>query len=273
MNELFSIGEFSKITGLTVKALRFYHERELLVPARVEAGSGYRYYDHDNVQAARAIVALRELGFSVAELADILADHQDEADIVEFLRRRKQQLAEQIETDRQLVANLDRIIQQETEAKALMSTPQFEVEEKQLPALLVAGIRMRGRYDECGPVFGKLCRALGRHIAGKCMCLYYDGEYREDDADFEPCVPVKRAVEMEGVAVRELPAGRCVSLVHRGPYQQLGRSYERLLQYVKQRGYQMQLPTREVYLKGPGMIFRGNPKKYLTEIQIPIEDS
>jgi effector-binding domain-containing protein len=70
--------------------------------------------------------------------------------------------------------------------------------------------------------------------------------------------------------VRELPAARCVTLIHRGPYDQLRSSYARLMKYVKDRGFEVQLPTREVYVKGPGMIFRGNPKKYVTEIQLPI---
>jgi effector-binding domain-containing protein len=102
--------------------------------------------------------------------------------------------------------------------------------------------------------------------------LYYDGEFRDEDADFEPCMPVRKLVRADGIDVRELPGGRCVALVHRGAYNELGRSYERLIKYVKEQGYAMQLPTREVYLKGPGMIFKGNPKKYLTEIQILIGD-
>ena len=62
---MFTIGEFSKITGLTVKTLRFYHEKELLVPAAIDHSSGYRYYDQRNVDAARVIVALRGLEFSL----------------------------------------------------------------------------------------------------------------------------------------------------------------------------------------------------------------
>ena len=58
--------------------------------------------------------------------------------------------------------------------------------------------------------------------------------------------------------------------MHQGPYETLGRSYQRVLEYIKTQGHETQLPTREVYIKGPGMIFKGNPKKYLTEIQIPI---
>jgi len=102
--------------------------------------------------------------------------------------------------------------------------------------------------------------------------LYYDGEYREDDADLEACIPVRKAVNAEGISVRELPGGRCVSLLHEGPYEELGRSYAKILEYVRKKGYKTVLPTREVYLKGPGMFLRGNPQKYLTEIQILIEE-
>jgi effector-binding domain-containing protein len=136
--------------------------------------------------------------------------------------------------------------------------------------LLVAGIRMTGRYSDIGQGLAKLYKRVGRYAAGKPLCLYYDCEYREDDANFEPCVPLRKEIEADGVAVRELPGGPCVTLIHRGPYEELGRSYARALKYAKDHGYEVQLPTREVYIKGPGMIFRGNPKKYLTEIQLPI---
>jgi len=76
---------------------------------------------------------------------------------------------------------------------------------------------------------------------------------------------------MDGISLREIPGGRCVALLHKGPYDELGRSYEKILRYIKDRGYKIQPPSREVYLKGPGMIFRGNPKKYLTEIQMMVE--
>jgi len=70
--------------------------------------------------------------------------------------------------------------------------------------------------------------------------------------------------------LQELPGGTFISLIHRGPYTELGKSYERLFAYLHQKGLQAQLPSREIYLKGPGMIFRGNPKNYLTEIQVPV---
>ena len=265
---MFGVGEFSRITGLTVKTLRFYHEKSLLTPARVDAGSGYRHYDDRNVETARAIVSLRDLGFSLDEIAAILGDCADESDMLEFLERRKQALRDRVARDRETVAAIDQIIHRELEARQIMQTTAFQVEEKTLPPLLVAGVRMKGRYHEMGQGFSQIARRLGRHIAGKCLCLYYDGEYMEEDADFEPCMPIKRRVEAEGISVRELPGGKCVSLLHRGPYDDLKRSYQQLLKHLDAHGYEALLPTREVYLKGPGMIFRGNPKKYLTEIQM-----
>lgn len=268
---MFSIGEFSKITGLTIKTLRFYHERGVLIPARVEAGSGYRYYDEQNVETARAIVALREFGFSLEEIIDVLRDHTDESDILNFLDRQKSLLKDRMARDREIVSTIDRIIQKEEKARKVNQQSSFQVEVKELPPVVVAGIRMKGRYEESGQVFGLLGRRVGRHIAGPPMCLHYDTEYRETDADFEPCMPIKKQVKAEGADVRELPGGTAITLVHQGEYSELGRSYEKLIRAAKQRGFKLHTPSREVYLKGPGMILKGNPKKYLTEIQILVE--
>jgi effector-binding domain-containing protein len=144
------------------------------------------------------------------------------------------------------------------------------VQEKNVDAMLIAGVRMKGKYSDCGKGFSKIGRSFGRYIAGPCMLLHYDSEYKEDDADFEAAMPVKQSKTVDGVSVRDLPAVRAATLIHKGPYDQLGPSYAKVLKYVKEKGYTIVSPTREVYIKGPGMIFKGNPKKYVTEIQIPI---
>jgi DNA-binding transcriptional MerR regulator len=269
---MFTIGEFSKISGLSVKTLRFYHEKGLLVPAAVDRATGYRTYDERNAEQARVIVSLRELEFSLETIAEILAGCTDDEDMLVFLERQKALLGKRVGQLASAVRQLDRLINQQRQSRQeeIVSAQSFAVEERELEPVLVAGVRMTGRYSDCGKGFAMLCRRLGRHIAGKPLCLYYDGEYREEDANFEPCMPIRREVQADGVEIHRLPGGRCVSLVHRGPYDELGRSYERALRYVKEHRYEVKLPTREVYLKGPGMIFRGNPKKYLTEIQLPI---
>ena len=265
-----SIGEFSQITGLSVKTLRFYHEKGLLAPSSIDESTGYRFYDAAKIEKARVIMRLREMEFSLEDIAAVLGECDDEAGILEQLERQKQRLQQRIQEDRDIVRSLDGILATERAARRLLDAGGFAVEEKSLEPVLVAGIRMKGNYSDCGAGFSRLGKRVGRYICGKALCLYYDGEYREEDANFEPCFPIRKAVAAEGVSIRELPGGRCLSLVHRGPYDQLGRSYGKILKQASERGVQPVLPTREVYLKGPGMIFKGNPKNYLTEIQLPL---
>lgn len=270
MKNIYSIGEFSKITGLPVKTLRFYHEKGLLIPAAIDSATGYREYDDAGVERARIIISLRRLEFTLEEIATILESFSDESDLITHLQVRREAIAYQIRRQQDITKMIDNLIARESEAKRLFEAADYEVETKVVPAQLIGGIRMTGRYEDCGKAFGTLGRKLNRHISGKALTLYYDGEYKETDADFEPAMPVKRALKIDGISVRELPECECLTLAHKGPYTELGRSYRRLFGYLRQRELKPELPTREIYHKGPGMIFRGNPDNYLTEIQIPV---
>src|SRR5204863_6321244 len=114
---VFTIGEFSKVTGLTVKTLRFYHDRGLLVPALVDERTGYRYYDARQIDKARVITQLRGLEFSLEQIAAILKSCDDEADILDALQSQRARLEETIRQYRDVVASLDQIIQKEKEAR------------------------------------------------------------------------------------------------------------------------------------------------------------
>jgi DNA-binding transcriptional MerR regulator len=269
---MFTIGEFSKVSGIPVRTLRFYHEKGLLVPSAVDTETGYRSYDERNVDVARVIIALRNLEFSLDDIAEMLAGATDDADILDHLERQRLAVADRLQHFRDVLRQIDQIIAEQRRAReeSKMAATGYEIQEQRLEPIVVAGIRMTGRYDQIGNGLRKLYRRVGRYATGKPLCLYYDCEYREEDANFEPCVPLRKTVNVDGVSVRELPGGTFVTLIHRGPYQELGRSYARVLKYANERGYEVKLPTREMYLKGPGMIFRGNPKKYLTEIQLPV---
>jgi len=265
---VYSIGDFSKITGLTVKTLRYYHEQGLLAPTCVDEQTGYRYYDRAKIEAARTIAHLRSLDLSIDEVREILRGAVEDADLRPVLERQQALLESKINRDREIVRSIHAFLTQEEEIEQIMAQASFQVEEKTVDTIRIAGIRMKGRYSDCGGAFARIGRRFGRYVRGKPMLLHYDNEYREDDADFEACMPITGGSTTDGISTRELPGGRCVSLLHLGPYDQLGRSYAKILEYVRNKGYEVVMPTREVYLKGPGMIFRGNPKNYLTEIQM-----
>lgn len=267
---MFTIGEFSKVAGLTVKALRFYHEEGVLAPSFVDPQTGYRHYDASQIEAARTIAYLRGLEFSVAEIREILHHGGDDEDLLGAIERHKAAIEQKVRRLRKVARSLEQFISDERQGRA-MAQGTHDVTEKLLDPVLVAGIRMKGRYSDCGQGFSRIGRSFGRYICGKPLLLHYDTEYREDDADFEACFPVRQARAVDGISVRELPGGRCLSLLHHGPYEQLGHSYARILSHVKDNALGIAAPTREVYLKGPGMIFKGNPRNYVTEIQLPID--
>ncbi len=147
----------------------------------------------------------------------------------------------------------------------------FEIEEKQLPDMLIASHRMRGAYSDCRIGFKKVYRRFGMKVAGPAMMLHHDCEYKETDSDFEAAAPIKAGESKDDVEVRTLNGGRCISLKHRGPFESLTEPYTKLREFLEANQHEVLLPSREIYHKGPGMIFKGNPNKYLTEIQFLVK--
>ena len=269
---MFSIGQFSRITGLTIKTIRLYHEKGILLPRKVDQATGYRYFDDHNVEQARAVAYLRHLEFPLSDIKEILDRFEEDADVLAFLEKQGKAIRAKMEQLNRIALSLEEIIKTEKEAKAMLDDSIFEVGEKNLTDIQVAGLRWKGRYSETGKAFQQLGKLAGRHVSGKPMNLYFDAEYKEEDADVETCFPVRNMKPSGALSVHVLPGGRCVYLVHKGPYGNLGRSYARLMAYIEEREYKSLLPSREIYLKGPGLIFKGSPRNYLTEIQIMVSE-
>jgi DNA-binding transcriptional MerR regulator len=267
---MYTIGQFSRITGLSIKTIRLYHEKGLLTPALVDQWTNYRYFDDHNAETARAIAYLRELEFPLADIQSLLCEFREDTEILPFLEKQKSVIQTRIKELHRAAVSLDDIIRREREVMTMLRQIEAEVQEKNIDEQTVMSLRWKGKYSQTGKRIGQVARQAGRFIRGAPFNLYYDGDYKEDGADIESCFPVGQLTGERAKAARVLPGGRCASLIHKGPYEQIGLSYKRIYGYVQRKGYRVIPPVREIYLKGPGMIFRGNPKNYLTEIQIMI---
>ncbi len=267
----YSIGQFSSITQLSIKTLRLYHEKGILIPSVVDEFTKYRYYNEANFETARIIKILKDFDFSLAEIKTILDECNEEYDLLEQLQSKFEQIQSKIDRYKLILNSLDNIIKVEKENK--METKEiFDIEEKEVETILIAGYKIKGKYKEIGKGFAILGKKFGRYTNGKPLGLYYDGEYKEENAKFEACFPIRKGNSTEDISVRELPGGKCIALIHKGDYDSLSTTYKKLFQYINEKQIITKLPTREVYIKGPGMIFKGNPKNYITEIQIFIEE-
>jgi DNA-binding transcriptional MerR regulator len=265
---MLSIGEFSRVTSLSVKALRLYHEKGILIPGSVNLRSNYRYYGSRDVERGLIVRRLRELGFSLQEIKEIVGCCRDDGQLADYVRNKMTEIGKEIRRYQAIQADLKLFIDCIKEERMIYKT---DTESAELPEMLICGIRFRGKYQEVGPKFAALFKAAGRWATGKPFSLYYDGEYKEEDADIEACLEMKREIRKAGVSCRRLPGGKALTLLHYGPYDELGRSYQRLYEECRKRNLEIVLPIREQYLKGPGMIFRGNPNKYVTKLILPVK--
>ena len=261
---MYQIGEFSKMTKLTVKTLRYYDEAGILTPSCREE-SGYRLYSDTDYEKAKLIVLLRGFDFSIAELRDIMEHYENRDDLRYYLAEKKVQIEARIRDCRSLMRQMDAYLSLPKQEENSMN---YKVEIRKLEPVLIASVRFQGRYEDTGKYVARLFGAVKSRAAGAPFNLYYDGEYRENDADIEVCVPVREPVSAAGIESRRLPAMEVIVTTHVGPYDKLGDAYKAVNDFAAENHLEMKTPSRETYVKGPGMIFKGNPNKYQTEIAV-----
>ena len=146
----------------------------------------------------------------------------------------------------------------------------YEIKIMDIEPILAATLRFNGKHKEAGKHFPDIYKALKGQSSGPPFFCYYDKEYKET-ADIELCVPVSEKKELRGIIIKELPRIKAVTTVHTGSYETIRSAYQVLAEYIIEKKLETALPVREVYIKGPGMFFKGNPDKYITEIIIPLK--
>ena len=240
---MYRISEFSKITNLTVKTLRYYDEEGILTPSYRDEYNSYRYYDEKDFNKAQLIAFLRKMEFSILEIKDVLNQYESEVDLSYFLEEKKNQILENIEKERSLIKKISLHIKPKIVEECSMNEP-VEILEYP-PAVTVAAIRFKGKYSDVGKHIGTIYKAVGNNADGAPLSLYYDSEYKEE-ADIELCVPIKKAVEDKNVVCKRLPAIRALCATHNGSYESLGLTYKALLDAAHERHLKPVTPSREV---------------------------
>jgi DNA-binding transcriptional MerR regulator len=264
----YQIGIFSKIAKLSIKTLRYYHEIGLLIPSKIDEATGYRYYNDDNFKEAMKIEKLKKLEFSLMDIKEILQKYKNDYELSEFMKRQLESVNNKIEYYNQLKNQLTFAINQNEKN---IDIKEDEIIIKEVPSTLIASIRYKGKYKEMSEVIEKLYKNYGKYAISSPFCLYYEKEYKEDNADIEVCVQVSKKIDENGIKTRTLEGGKVVSIIHKGPYDTIGISYKKIIDYLNKNKIKIALPIKEIYLKGKGVIFENNPSEYISEIQIYIK--
>jgi DNA-binding transcriptional MerR regulator len=243
------IGEFSRLTHLTVKTLRHYHQQGLLVPYAVDDQSGYRRYSVDQVPAALLIGRLRALDMPLADVrrvVDCADSHDRDAVIAEHLGRMEREL----DRTRAIVTSL----------RDLLSRPApLEIGRQLIPDLTVVAVTERVDRDEIGAWCQRTFTSLYADLVtakaaptGPGGALYDEQFFTEAVGEVTAYVPVGRPALTESrQSTTTIPGGPYAVAMHTGPFVDFDKTYAALGSHVAAYENAAPGPIREIYVVSP----------------------
>ena len=244
-----AIGEFSRITHLSIKTLRRYHEAGLLEPAHVDRQTGYRYYSVDQVPTAQVIHRFRELGMPVREVGEVVTV-TDPGARAALIARHLERLEAQLDQTRAAAVALRRLLQP--------GPAPLEVHRRRTEAATVAAVRgvvdlsdVLAWYDSAMSELDAVLGAVGAVRTGPPGGLYDNELFTEERGAMVAYIPVADPPSRGAVTPLIIPAIDLATTIHAGPHDDIDVTYAALGTYVSQQALQIAGPVREIYHAGP----------------------
>ena len=263
---MLSIGAFAQIGQVTHRMLRHWDTAGLLVPAHVDESSGYRSYDPSQLERLHRIVALRQLGFGLDDIALILEQGIDAGRIAALLRARRAE----VEEDHRIATA--RLVDVERRLHLIESQNQMspiEIIEKPLPAVRLAAHTASVPPDEVGSSVGPLFERIEVALGDECGALATPiAQYRLDDDVMEITVGYAYGGDRhDGFELVDLPAvDVAICGVHLGPMDGIRASWDAVHAEILARGYVPSGPCRELYVRAVSE----DQSDWVTELQQPV---
>ncbi|WNB86484.1 MerR family transcriptional regulator [Cellulomonas sp. ATA003] len=258
---MLAIGEFSRLTHLSVRTLRRYHDAGLLEPAAVDDATGYRYYSADQIPTAQVVHRLRELDVPLADVQRILRSPDPGARaslVTDHLRR----LESELDRTRAAVASLRRLLQPEPAP--------LHVELRAVPATTVAAVEDDVAHDDVLAWYAGAMAELDAVVgaAGVPGGLYDNALFEDGHGHVLVYRPAARPPRAGRVHPVTLPAVELAVATHVGEHDDIDVTYGELGAWVVANTLAVAGPVREAYLVGP----RDTPdaSAWRTEIGWPV---
>lgn len=263
---MYKIGDFSKLSKTTIKALRYYEKEGLLKPAFIDPNTSYRFYESSQLTDISKIISLRQAGLSIKDIKSIF----NGSSMVDILANRKNEIED----------NLIKLNTELSKIKYLMEgiNMQNEIITKKIPSYTVyfrdKVISNFGEITEFVLETGALCLEANPSLKcltpDYCYISYLDGEYKEENIKVRYAQAVDGiGNETEDIKFMKTPEVLVACIYHRGAYDSLRDSYNTILKYIENNDYEIVDNVRECYIDGCWN--KDNENDYLTEIQFPIK--
>ncbi len=263
---MYKIGEFSSLSKTTIKTLRYYEKENLLKPVYIDLNTGYRYYETSQLIEISKIIALRQMGISIKDIKKVL----DGCDLKKILTKRKKELETNIQEYNIQLSKINYLLEDRNMKN--------EIFLKDIPSYIVyyqdGVITDFSKIPEFVLQTGKYCSKANPNLKcvnpNYCYVSYLDGEYKEKDIKIRYAEAVeKKCIETDKVKFMETDPITAVCIYHKGSYDNLRDSYNIILKYIEDNGYQIIDNVRECYIDGCWN--KDKVEDYLTEIQFPVK--
>lgn len=270
---MLKIGDFSKLSRISIRMLRHYDEIGILHPQCVDDFTGYRYYNESQLPLAGKIQALKSLGFGLSVIKEILDQYEDVQEIERFLLVKQKELEEEALETQQKLRLLDSTLKWLRKDGRLMD---YNVTLKTLPERYVASVRqVIPAYDCEGMLWETMCRELeGQHVqqAVPCygMAIFHDEGHKDHDPDVEiQSAVVGKYQDTEHVKFKNVPPIQIASVTYKGSYEQITRANDAVANWVKANGYDFNGKSFCIYHVSPQET--SNPDEFVTEVCFPVK--
>lgn len=269
---MFKIGDFARLNRVTVKTLRHYESLGLLQPERIDNFTGYRYYSASQMPRLNRILSLKDIGFSLEEIALIIARNMSSEQIQTLLELKHSEILEKVRNEQARLFRIETFIKM---CKQEAYDMKYDIILKNIEPIRVASLRdIIPTYSEQGHIWKELGEHIAKHgakIVSPCMVIYHDTGYKEESVDAEVVEPIEGDLPgTERIKVKLLEGvEEMACVVHKGPYQTLHMAYNAISKWIEENRYEIIGPQRELYLKGEWITSDTN--EYITEIQFPVQ--
>ncbi len=266
------IGEFSQMMQVTIKTLRHYEQKGLLLPDEVDEWTGYRFYSVEQMQKLNAIRDLQKLGFSLDEIKDLYEEDSHTpslCQLTEKINKTEQQLKE-------LITRRNQLLEWKDSCNKIKAMDKFSIQ--RLPSIIVASHRevipnYQAIGEMCCNVIGPEMQRLGCKCPppGYCFTIEHHKEYTPTDIDIEYCEQVEEmGTDSDIIQFKKMEeVSTAICMKHYGPYEKFYESYVELFQYIEEKGYKIIGEPRCCYVDG--IWNQEDPEKWLSIIQVPVE--
>jgi DNA-binding transcriptional MerR regulator len=266
------IGDFARLSQVTIAALRHYDEVGLLKPIEVDRFTGYRYYSVSQLPRLNRILALKDLGFSLEQIEGVLNGGISLDELRGMLRLKQAEVEQQLAQEQ---ARLARIAARLRQIELEDTMPDYEVVLKTVPTMLIASRRVTIPTNDQVPAYIRpafdeaysYLKQQGAKDIGPCFAVWHQPAAVLENEVAEAAVPIDRTLPgTDRVKVYELPQAQVASVVHHGDFEDFTQGHTALLKWIEANGYQIVGPYREIYIKEDP-----NTGESTTEIQYPVE--